>query len=1525
MLFLKFIEKAEDIRRFARILYVILVAVAAAACAFVIAVQTPSVQTRITRSITEGLFEKFDAELSYDKISFRPFNKLVLKGVCVRDREPSSECDTLFAAEWIVASFDLKGLLQMRQGKGVHIHRALVREGLFNLVIEGERKNNLQRMFGLIPKEEPKRSDKEIFSIDKVQLKDMRFGMQNIRPEAVGRRKAKGSGKSGGIDWNDLLVSGINLKGEHLRFSKGVMTGEVEHLDFREKSGFVCRHLSGTAAVGNGMTTIRDLEIVDGDSDIKLPLLTMSYRNSREFRYFLDRVSLGAEFDHTCISSRSLSHFAPVLGRADLELVLDGKVNGPVSDLRFSNLGIGTPDASASLLLNGGIKGLPDIGNTVFDLKLDRCRSSVDGIERIMHAAGVRKDLSLRKVLPNTTASLLGSAKGTLEDMDASFYLDSGLGDLMADMKLSNLTGGRDPMNFEGSLQAEDLDLGAISGKKFLGICSLRSGLCATLDQEKGPSLRIDSLMLDKLVLNDYEYHRIAAAGTIAEDRFNGRIISQDPAFNFIFQGVFSLAPKTRNSVYQFYANIGHADLHAMNLDKRESSTASLRVNANFNRTPDGHMLGNINVGDVLLESEGQRYDIGDLSFASHSLNSRYRINFSSEFAEGRYDGTRPVTEFVSALSESTLRRELPALLRKQHSERVGGTYDISFSFIDPADISAFFKPGLYIDKNTALNLHLGDDGLCEASLKSRRVAFREQYIKEIDFSMDNRNEILSGNLSFKELNAAGIKLENNNLQLYANDGMVGVGLSFENEGSLVTKGELIARGEIKRNAEERLGIDINLLPSGFYFNSAEWNVMPAGIVIDGTDIHFDGVELTSGDQDIRIDGGLSRERTDTLDIALERFDLGIINPFLSKGSLDIRGAVTGEMSISSSREGKGVTADFLVDSSYVAGTRLGSVFARSLWNKDFNRFDLNLSNELDSRRSLMLDADWYPSTKRIEAVAELDRQDISWLKSILKGVFSEIDGSVSGKIRAEGTLDRLELSSSGTRINNSLLKVDYTMVPYMADGPFRIDSEGIHFDDIALNDLQKGKGRLKGSVSWDHFRDIGLDIHIDTDNIEAINRPLKDNDGYYGRVFGSGRVDITGPLKEILIAVDMSTGAQSRFYIPLSNTATAGTTDILKFREVVEEVQVDPYEEMMAQLRSKEEGRRRNSLGVSINAHVNPQVEAFLEINRDNGSVIAGRGRGDINVDFRTGRPISLKGDYTLDEGNFHLNLMNLANRDFTINEGSAVKFNGGVMDTDLDIDAIYTTKTSISSLIGDTTSVNSRRNVNCSLKVGGKLREPKISFAIDIPDLDPSVKARVESALSTEDKVQRQVLALLLTNNFLQDEQGGINNSATGAIYSNAMNLISNQLNNILTKLGIPLDFGLKYQQNDKGNDVFDVAVSTQLFNNRVVINGNIGNRQYKNGNSNSEVAGDIDIEIKLDRSGALRLNLFTHSADQYTNYLDNSQRSGLGLSYQMEFNRVSEVFKYMFAGKARRERLDMEEQRRLQEEGMKTIVIE
>ena len=242
--------------------------------------------------------------------------------------------------------------------------------------------------------------------------------------------------------------------------------------------------------------------------------------------------------------------------------------------------------------------------------------------------------------------------------------------------------------------------------------------------------------------------------------------------------------------------------------------------------------------------------------------------------------------------------------------------------------------------------------------------------------------------------------------------------------------------------------------------------------------------------------------------------------------------------------------------------------------------------------------------------------------------------------------------------------------------------------------------------------------------------------------------------------------------------------------------------------------------------------------------------------------------------------------------------------MDSDLDIDGIYSTKASVATLIADTSAVSARRTVNCGIGISGKLREPQLSFSIDVPDLDPTTKSKVESALNTEDKVQRQFIALLISGGFLPDEQSGVVNNSN-VLYSNLAEIMAGQLNNILQKLDIPLDFGLNYQSNDSGTNIFDVAVSTQLFNNRVIVNGNVGNRDNRY-SAGADVVGDLDIEIKLDKPGQVRLNLFSHSADDYTTYLDNTQRNGVGVTYQREFNTFKEFFRSLFMTRKKREEM-------------------
>ena len=96
--------------------------------------------------------------------------------------------------------------------------------------------------------------------------------------------------------------------------------------------------------------------------------------------------------------------------------------------------------------------------------------------------------------------------------------------------------------------------------------------------------------------------------------------------------------------------------------------------------------------------------------------------------------------------------------------------------------------------------------------------------------------------------------------------------------------------------------------------------------------------------------------------------------------------------------------------------------------------------------------------------------------------------------------------------------------------------------------------------------------------------------------------------------------------------------------------------------------------------------------------------------------------------------------------------------------------------------------------------------------------------------------------------------------------------------------------------------------------MVGGSLGNRKYSTSKSaNGDLVGDLDIELKLDRSGELRFKLFSHSADEYTSSLDYSQRNGMGLTYQKEFDRFKEFFKELFTSKKKRQQEGLPARRR------------
>jgi hypothetical protein len=157
----------------------------------------------------------------------------------------------------------------------------------------------------------------------------------------------------------------------------------------------------------------------------------------------------------------------------------------------------------------------------------------------------------------------------------------------------------------------------------------------------------------------------------------------------------------------------------------------------------------------------------------------------------------------------------------------------------------------------------------------------------------------------------------------------------------------------------------------------------------------------------------------------------------------------------------------------------------------------------------------------------------------------------------------------------------------------------------------------------------------------------------------------------------------------------------------------------------------------------------------------------------------------------------------------------------------------------------------------------------------------------------MSRQMISLLVLNsfNFSTDQT-----NLASTLGTSSFELLSNQLNNWLSQISKDFDIGINYRPGDQlSSEELELALSTQLFDDRVVIDGNLGMIGEQDAQRNaSNIIGDINVEVKITRDGRFRVKAF----NKYNN-LDITRREapytqGVGAFYRREFDRFSDLWR-------------------------------
>jgi hypothetical protein len=318
---------------------------------------------------------------------------------------------------------------------------------------------------------------------------------------------------------------------------------------------------------------------------------------------------------------------------------------------------------------------------------------------------------------------------------------------------------------------------------------------------------------------------------------------------------------------------------------------------------------------------------------------------------------------------------------------------------------------------------------------------------------------------------------------------------------------------------------------------------------------------------------------------------------------------------------------------------------------------------------------------------------------------------------------------------------------------------------------------------------------------------------------------------------------------------------------------------------------------GINIDTRIqvdpNTDMRIYLPDNMGNMDV---NGYGDIRFRMDEQNNYEIFGDYEIASGTFLFTLQNVIRRSFDIRSGGTIKLSGDPMDAELNVQAVYHLRAGLNGLPTADTTLSSRRvPVQCVLGLSGPVANPIIDFNIEMPDADEQIRDLVFSTIDTTNNtvMTQQMLSLLVLNSFTFSNP---NSALTSGLGATSFDILTNQLSNWLSQISKDFDVGINYRPGDEiTQEEVEVALRTQLFNDRVIIDGNIGVMGTDNTENASNIVGDVNVEVKMTKDGRLRLKAFNKSNEQDVLNSASAYTQGVGVSYFTEFDNFGDLFRF------------------------------
>lgn len=1053
-----------------------------------------------------------------------------------------------------------------------------------------------------------------------------------------------------------------------------------------------------------------------------------------------------------------------------------------------------------------------------------------------------------------------------------------------------------------GRLLADNLTLVSITNN-IVGNLQMVANLDMRLRGDKSLRFANATIVSQEAEINGYNYHNITARCRTDRNHLVAALEVRDPSAHIIVGGGGDLLAQNK-----YYAVVA-IDSLLTEPTKLTDFLPKGKLNANFDVKLDARSLDDANAFARITNigfTDGVRTAHADSLVLDAQLteSGSRRIDVRSDLISGTIAGHFDYADIVEELRNqlSTASRSIcdsgrvvPAetnlafSLEYDNVEQFMQFYASDIRLGDKGTAQGHLRA---MDHNSRLSLNIGDVAYGDVALQNLVAEFQL-------FADSATTNVTADMLTLPAIGDIG-KFE---VDAVLHDDSLALSLDWLDSAFGQYSGTFASLTAFGRNEADKLYATTHIWPSQFVMKNKTWYQSEALVHIGSDEANVSGFMVSQDDKHIGIEGSTA----DTLRIDLKHLELSEMFRETPYSKFALAGSLTSTIKITDTFGEMSADCVAGIDSFYVNHDWLDHLDVTAQWQPAEKQLALQTAIVSAGRERARGIGRLEQENNYFDLMFDIDSVSIGFLNFYLNGCVSKITGTSSGWLRLHGPLSDIEMDAH-LGVNRSNFRIRQTGVDYVFDSndTIVISPTSIDFCDLRFSDQYGKRGVFSGNIAHDMFVGLRLNILFAMRDQLAFNLSAKESPTFYGPIFANGTLNVTGTTSLPHLEIDAYTCDKTDFYILPLEKSDLSQTSYIKFRMP---------DDMGAQLDKHEIEDLLSSVTAHMNVDIRPESQIHLVVDEKTGNMMTVRGNALLGVDIDRAGDLFVQGKYEVDEGVYSLSLEKLLVIPFVINKGSVIEWDdGNPYNAILDVVGTHKVKASLYDLVRGTTDlptsdIKRRVPINCNLLLSGRLVDPLIKFNIEIPSSLNFSQYIFDQYVTSEEEMNRQAISLLLTNRFYPVENSEDNSSTSGInISQTASDYISRELSKIISQNKYNIGIGVNYRPGDEiSNEEYEVSFSTQLFNNKMVVSGNVGYGRDVKSSEQGTLIGDFDVEMKLNERGNLRAKAYTHSNNDVI-YEQSPTTQGIGLSYSDEFDSVRELVRrywYAISGQRRRDR--------------------